>query len=196
MKIVGITGGIGSGKSIVCKVFSLLGIPIYEADAEAKLLYEKYPELKEKIKEEMGAEVLDKNGKINRKKLAEIIFNNDDKLSALNKLVHPLVKWDFSNWVETHKGYPYLIKEAAILFESGANAQCDLVITVTSPIELRIERIRQRDKKSKTEIEAIIQKQMSDEDRISRSDFVIYNDEKQMLIPQILKIHEAILKLA
>lgn len=194
MKIVGVTGGIGSGKSVVCKIFEQLNIPVYEADAEAKMLYEKYPELKQSIKELISEEAVDKNGNINRKKLAEIVFNDDLKLASLNKLVHPIVKWDFENWIDSHKGFPYLIKEAAILFESGANKQCDLVIAVISPLELRIERIRQRDKKTKAEIEKIIATQLSDEELIKRSDFVIYNDERQMLVPQVLKIHGEILK--
>jgi len=194
MKIVGITGGIGSGKSVVCKVFEQLGIPVYEADSAAKLLYDKYPELKQSIKELVSEDAIDKNGNINKKKLAEIVFNNDEKLAVLNKLVHPLVKLDFKNWVESHKGFPYLIKEAAILFESGANKDCDIVITVVSPIELRVERIRQRDKKTKAEIEAIISRQLSEEELIKRSDFVIYNDEKQMVIPQVLKVHEGLSK--
>jgi len=196
MKIVGITGGIGSGKSVVCKIFEQLGIPIYDADSAVKLLYDKFPELKQSIKELVSEDAIDKNGNVNRKKLAEIIFNSDEKLAILNKLVHPLVKLDFKNWVDSNKGYPYLIKEAAILFESGANKDCDNVITVISPIELRIERIRQRDKKTKTEIESIISRQLSDEELIKRSDFVIYNDEKQMLIPQVLKVHEELSKLA
>lgn len=194
MKIVGVTGGIGSGKSVVCRIFEQLNIPVYEADAEAKMLYEKYPELKQSIKDLISEEAVDKNGNINRKKLAEIVFNDDVKLASLNKLVHPIVKWDFENWIDSHKGFPYLIKEAAILFESGANKQCDLVIAVISPLELRIERIRQRDKKTKAEIEKIIASQLSDEELIKRSDFVIYNDERQMLVPQVLKIHGEILK--
>lgn len=192
MRIVCITGGIGSGKSVVCKIFAQLGVPVYEADSAAKQLYDKYPELKQSIKEQISEEALDKDGNINRKKLAEIVFNNDEKLSVLNKLVHPLVKWDFENWVESHKGFPYLIKEAAILFESGASSICNVIITVSSPIELRIERLRQRDKKSKAELEKIISHQITDEERISRSNFVIYNDEKQMLIPQVMRLHEVV----
>ena len=192
MKIVCITGGIGSGKSVVCKIFAQLGVPVYEADSAAKQLYDKYPELKQSIKTQISEEALDKNGNIDRKKLAEIVFNNDEKLSVLNKIVHPIVKWDFENWVESHKGFPYLIKEAAILFESGASSMCNVIITVSSPIELRIERLRQRDEKSKAELEKIISHQITDEERISRSNFVIYNDEKQMLIPQVIRLHEAV----
>ncbi len=194
MKIVGITGGIGSGKSTICKVFAQLGIPIYDADSAAKLLYDKYPELKQSIKELVSEEAIDKNGNVNRKKLAEIVFNNEEKLSVLNKLVHPLVKLDFKNWADSHRGFPYVIKEAAILFESSSNKDCDFVISVISPIELRMERIRHRDKKTKAEIESIMSRQITDEELIKRSDFVIYNDEKQMVIPQVLKAHEGIFK--
>lgn len=192
--IVGVTGGIGSGKSTVCKVFSTLGIPVYDSDSEAKLMYDRYPELKEKVKDLFGDDVLDKNGNINKKKLGEIIFKDEAKLQSLNQLIHPLVKWDFTNWVETHQGFPYLIKEAAILFESGANLKCNKIITVTSPSVLKFERIKLRDKKSTMEIENIIKSQMSDEEKIAKSDFVIYNDEKQLVVPQVLKIHEALLK--
>lgn len=196
MMIVGVTGGIGSGKSVVCRVFSLLGIPVYDADTEAKLLYEKYPELKEKVKEQIGEDAIDKSGKINKKKLSEIIFNDDKKLALLNKLVHPIIKKDFAAWVEVNKGFPYLIKEAAILIESGAASQCDQVINVSSPYDLRIKRLMKRDGKSKNDLEKIIAKQMSDEERSSLSDYIIYNDEVQMVIPQVLKIHQAILRLS
>lgn len=194
MKIIGITGGIGSGKSVVCQIFSHLGIPVYEADSAAKILYDKYPELKEQVREKISPEALDKSGNINRKRLAEIVFQDPEKLKILNQIVHPIVAWDFKHWIDSHRGYPYLIKEAAILFESGADKACNQIITVTSPLELRLQRLRERDKKTKAEIEAIISKQMNDEDRISRSDYTIVNDEQQMLIPQVLKIHEAILK--
>ena len=196
MMVVGITGGIGSGKSIVCKVFALLGIPVYDADSEAKLLYEKYPELKSKVKEHFGDAVIDKQGKINKKKLSELIFNDDKKLELLNKLVHPLVKKDFEEWIELHKGFPYLIKEAAILIESGASALCDRIINVSSPLDLRIERLMKRDGKSKSDLEKIMKKQMTDEERNTQSDFIVINDEVQMVIPQVLKIHQAILRLS
>ena len=194
MKIIGVTGGIGSGKSIVCRIFQQLGIAVYEADIEAKNLYDKYPELKQAVKEQISADAIDKNGNIDRAKLAEIIFSDEEKLIALNKLVHPLVRKDFRNWVGNHKGYSYLIKEAAILFESGADADCDEVISIVSPIELRMERLLKRDKKSKAEIENILKRQMSDEERIARSKYVIHNDEKQMVIPQVLKIHDLLVK--
>lgn len=194
MTIVGITGGIGSGKSVACSVFQHLGIPVYDADSAVHHLYENSPELIEKIKKEISEDVIDKNGKLIRKKLGEIVFNDESKLKKLNAIVHPLVKTDFEKWVSKNKGYPYLIKEAAILFESGANEGCDKVIVVYSPVELRITRIRERDHKSRADVEQIISKQIDEDELIKKSDFVIVNDEKKMMIPQILKIHATLLK--
>ena len=194
MIIVGITGGIGSGKSIVCTIFNKLGIPVYNADESAKNAYEKYPELISRIRDEISAEAIDKNGKVIRKILAEIIFADQSKLDLLNAMVHPVVAFDFENWMETHRGFPYIIKEAAILFESNTAQQCNKIITVVSPLELRVSRLKARDKRTRLEIDQVISRQLSDEEKIAKSDFVIYNDEKQMLIPQVLKIHEALLK--
>lgn len=194
MKVVGITGGIGTGKSLVCQIFSRLGVPIFESDKVVHQLYEKYPEINEKIKKEFSEDVFDKNGKLSRKKLGEIVFSDIKKLNTLNSIIHPLVKLDFEKWLKSNKGNPYVIEEAAILFESGANEICDKIISVISPIELRICRLKERDHKSRIEIENIINKQLSDEELIKRSDFVIYNDEKQMLIPQVLKIHAGFIK--
>ena len=141
MIIVGITGGIGSGKSIVCTIFNKLGIPVYNADESAKNAYEKYPELISRIRDEISAEAIDKNGKVIRKVLAEIIFADQSKLDLLNAMVHPVVAFDFENWMETHRGFPYIIKEAAILFESNTAQQCNKIITVVSPLELRVSRL-------------------------------------------------------
>jgi dephospho-CoA kinase len=194
MKIIGVTGGIGSGKSVVCKVFSKLGIPVYEADSAARNLYDKYPELVEKIQEKVASDIIDKNGKINRKKLSEIVFADEEKLSMLNSLVHPMVKADFESWLSAYKAHSYIIKEAAILFESGAYKGCNKIISVISPMELRIARLRERDHKTRAEAEQVISRQLSDDELISKSDFVIYNDEKQMIIPQVLKLHALLLK--
>ncbi len=194
MKVVGITGGIGTGKSLVCQIFSRLGVPIFESDKVVHQLYEKYPEINEKIKKEFSEDVFDKNGKLSRKKLGEIVFSDIKKLNTLNSIIHPLVKLDFEKWLKSNKGNPYVIEEAAILFESGANEICDKIISVISPIELRICRLKERDHKSRIEIENIINKQLNDEELIKKSDFVIYNDEKQMLIPQVLKIHAGFIK--
>ncbi len=194
MKVVGITGGIGSGKSIVSMVFRQLGIPVYDSDAEAKLLYDKFPELRDAVRKQIAEEAFDSNGKLDRKKLAEIVFQFPEKLEILNQLVHPLVKKDFQNWVQKHPEAAYVVKEAAILFESGAYSDCDKVITVVAPRELRVQRVRERDRKTKAEIEAIMDRQSGDEEKIKRSDFVIQNDEKELILPQVLAIHESLSK--
>lgn len=194
MKIVGITGGIGSGKSIVCALFRQLGIPVYDADTEAKLLYDKYPELRKQVMEQISSEVFDSSGKLDRKKLGEIVFHDPSKLSLLNKFVHPLVRKDFLNWVNAQHGVPYVLKEAAILFESGAHEDCDKVIAVVAPAELRLQRVRERDRKSKADVEAIMDRQSPDEEKVKRSDFVITNDEKELVVPQVLSIHERLQK--
>lgn len=194
MKVVGITGGIGSGKSVVCTIFRQLGVPVYDADAEAKLLYDKYPELRAAVKKQIAEDVFDSSGKLDRKKLSEIVFKDTEKLKALNALVHPLVRSDFQSWVKKQENVPYVIKEAAILFESGANADCDKIITVVSPRELRIQRVRERDRKSKAEVEVIIDKQSSDQEKTDKSDFIISNDEKELVIPQVLTIHDTLIR--
>lgn len=194
MKVIGITGGIGSGKSLVCAIFKTLNVPVYDADKQAKNLYDKYPELLEKIRNDISDLVFDKFGKVDRKKLSEIIFEDPEKLKKLNALVHPIVRKDFQDWCAAHVSFSYVVKEAAILFESGAYKDCDKIITVSSPIELRIQRVRERDRKSKADIEKIIENQISDEEREKRSDFIIRNDESEMLIPQVLGIHDQLIK--
>ncbi len=194
MKVIGITGGIGSGKSVACAIFRTLGVPVYDADQEAKNLYDKYPDLLDKIKVEVSDEVFDKNGKLDRKKMAELVFSDPLKLKLLNAVVHPAVRKDFLKWVSSQMNQAYVIKEAAILYESGAYKDCDQVISVLSPVDLRIQRVRERDRKSRADVEKIIENQMSDEERIKKSDFVITNDEKEMLIPQVLSIHDQLMK--
>ena len=194
MKIC-ITGGIGSGKSVVCNIFRQLGIPVYDADTEAKKLYNTQPEIAEKIKKEISEEVFDKKGIIDKQKLAGIVFNDETVLKKLNKIVHPYVIRDFEEWCAHHANAPYVLKEAAILFESGTDKKCDKIITVTASLELRIQRTMQRDKRTKQEVELIIDKQSGDDEKIKRSDFVIINDEQQMVIPQVLDIHSKLLEL-
>ena len=194
MKVIGITGGIGSGKSVVCAILRTLTVPVYDADQEARKVYEKYPELVEKIKKDISNDVFDKNDKVDRKKMAEVVFSDPEKLKILNSLIHPVVRKDFLKWCASHESQPYVVKEAAILFESGAHKDCDQVISVVSPIELRIQRVRERDRKSRADVERIIENQLSDEERSKRSDFIIQNDEKEMLIPQVLAIHDQLIK--
>src|SRR5436190_10951507 len=144
MMTIGITGGIGSGKTIVCSIFRQLGILVYEADVVAKNLYESEPGIKDKIRNEVSENVFDKKGKVDKQKLAVLVFNDDAALKKLNKIIHPVVVKHFAEWKKQNQDAPYIIKEAAILFESGTNQDCDKIITVTAPEELRIQRTLQR----------------------------------------------------
>lgn len=192
---IGITGGIGSGKSTVCRVFELLGIPVYSADDEAKKILDANPTVKEQLLLLFGMGILDERKLIDRKKLAALVFDNKEKLQQLNNIVHPAVGLHFEKWLDANSNAPYIIKEAAILFESGAYKAVDKVITVTAPVELKIERVMQRDKASRQQVEQRMANQLSDEDKIKRSDFVIYNDEQQLVIPQVLSLNQELREL-
>ncbi|MTI41599.1 dephospho-CoA kinase [Fulvivirga lutimaris] len=186
---VGITGGIGSGKSLVCKIFSSLGIPIYDADSRAKWLTSNNETIKASIIAHFGAEAYTGVG-LNREYIAGRVFNNKQELEVLNGIIHPEVGKDYKLWVESQSS-AYVIKEAALMFESGSYKVLDKVINVTAPVPLRIQRVLKRDAfRTEKEIQAIIDKQLSDEERIKRSDYIINNDEQEMLIPQVLKLHE------
>ncbi|MCF6242648.1 MAG: dephospho-CoA kinase [Bacteroidales bacterium] len=190
---VGLTGGIGSGKSYVAKIFSALGIPVYNSDLEAKKLYYREDVHRLMIKN-FGNEVYLKSGDINKTYLANIIFNDKDALEKINSIIHPLVKEHFNRWIKENRQADYIIKEAAILFESGAYKDMHKIIAVTSPINLRIERVIKRDKSNREEILKKINNQLSDEELIERCDFHILNNGKALL-PQVLKIHNTLLKL-
>lgn len=187
---IGITGGIGTGKSTVCHIFSLFKIPIYDADSRAKYLIANDLELKIAIKNTFGKESFEEDGNINRIFLAQKVFNNPNELAKLNALVHPAVRKDALLWAEKLEGKtPYWLKEAALLFESGSYKELDKIIVVTAPLDLRIERVLKRDThRSAADIEAIISKQLSEEEKIGRANFVIVNDNSQSLIEQVLKL--------
>ena len=188
-KIIGLTGGIGSGKTMVSKYIESLGIPVYIADDQAKELMTTNKVI-EAISSVFGNEVLD-NGILNREKLAQIVFNNSKKLQKLNSIVHPEVKKHFDNWVEKHKAYPFVVKEAAILFESGSNKYCDTVITITSPLETRLQRVIERDKTDRESVLKRMQNQWTDEQRTAKSDYVIHNlsvDATKKQVDQIFKL--------
>lgn len=191
---IGITGGIGSGKTTVCKVFELLGVPVYYADIEAKQILDSNLEVKKNIINTFGNSVLNDEEKIDKKKLASLVFNNKENLEKLNSIVHPAVREHFENWLQQHSTQKYILKEAAILFESGSYKLVDKVIAVVAPLELKISRTMQRDKVTQAEVELRISNQLNDDEKIKRSQFVIYNDEQQLLIPQILNIHDQITK--
>ncbi|MES2592076.1 MAG: dephospho-CoA kinase [Bacteroidota bacterium] len=191
---VGITGGIGSGKTTVCKVFELLGIPVYYADFEAKQILDANDEVKTQILNFFGNDVLNTENKIDRKKLASLVFNNNEKLEKLNSFIHPVVAAHFENWLKQHSSKKYILKEAAILFESGAYKAMDQIIAVVAPLELKLTRTIQRDKTTRQQVEDRINSQLNDQEKIKRSQYVIYNDEQQLLIPQIIAIHNQLMK--
>lgn len=190
---IGITGGIGSGKSTVCKIFEVLGIPVYYADDRAKWLMNNDTNLIEGVKSVFGNEAYHADGTLNRPFIADIVFNDKSKLAELNTLVHPAVFEDGMAWNEANVAAPYTLKEAAILFESGSYLTVDKVITVFTPKEIRIQRVLMRDDTTREAIEARMDKQMPEEEKIERSDFVIYNNDEHSLIKQVLDIHRKIL---
>ncbi len=172
-KIIGLTGGIGSGKTLVAKYIESLGIPVYIADEAAKELLNS-KEVIDEIVLNFGDKILEK-GKIDRKELSELVFNDPNKLEKLNSIVHPQVKKHFDAWLNKNTTHPFVVKEAAILFESGSDKYCDKVITVTAPLETRLQRVIERDQTDKASVLKRIKSQWSDEQRIAKSDYIIHN---------------------
>lgn len=185
---VGLTGGLGSGKSTIASIFEVLGIPVYYADAAAKKLMNEDPVLKEDIIRHFGKNSYI-NDVLNRQYLASMVFDNKKKLELLNSLVHPVTIRDSEEWMLRQKT-PYAIKEAAIIFESGSQKELDHIIGVQSPLELRIKRAMARDHISRDQVMARINKQMDQEEKMKLCDSVIVNDEMEMVTPQVLKLHE------
>jgi len=190
---VGVTGGIGSGKTLVCKVFEKLGIPVYHADLEARRLMEEDQALMERIVELFGEEAY-LGGALNRRYLAASVFGNSERLGDLNALVHPVVRKDYERWLDEQTGVPYVVEEAAILYESGASRWMDLVVMVYAPERLRISRVMARDGVEEKTIRKRMTYQLDDEEKKARADLIIVNDEKERLLPQILEVHRQILK--
>ena len=191
---IGLTGGIGSGKSTVAHIFETLGIPVYYADAASKRLMNENGDLKNKIKAAFGKEAYT-NDLLNRKYLSDIVFKDPEKIKLLNAIVHPATIKDAGAWMQMQTT-PYVIKEAALIFESGSNRDLSYVIGVKSPAELRIKRAMARDNISAAQVQARIDRQMDEEEKMRLCDYVIVNDEHQMLIPQVLALHELISQLA
>jgi len=187
---IGVTGGIGSGKSVVCKVFSTLGVPVYDADLQARLLMENDPELRQRIIKVFGQESY-VNDLLNREWIAEEVFNNKKKLEKLNSLVHPAVRSDFNSWREKFKDNKYVIKEAALLIESGSYKELDSLILVVAPKELRIQRVLERDRqRNARQVKLIMQNQLPDRDKEKLSDYIIHNDNSNMIVPTILDLNK------
>lgn len=191
---VGITGGIGSGKSLICKVFSVFGIPVYDADSRAKWLLNNDSLLIESVKKQFGYQSY-QNNTLNRNYIANLVFNNQEQLQLLNNLVHPRVAVDYANWAELHSDKPYTLKEAALLIESGSYRSLDKVINVSASENIRIRRVLLRDAhRSEEEIKSIISKQLSDVERQAKADYSIKNDGTALVIPQVWKLHQKILQ--
>lgn len=191
---IGVTGGIGSGKSVVCKVFACLGIKIYDADSRAKWLTNHNEEVRQKIVGLLGDEAYTAANEYNRKWVAAQVFDNPGLLTQLNKIIHPAVGEDTEAWVNRNGSERYVIKEAAIMKAAGDHNDLDYVVVVKAPIELRIQRILARDHRTEDEIRAIMKRQVSEQERDAIADFQIFNDEQNPLIPQVSKLHEIFLK--
>lgn len=187
---VGVTGGIGSGKSIVCAMFSSLGVPVYDSDTRAKKLMNENETIKQALTGYFGNDVY-ADGSLNRPFLAQKIFNNKPALDFVNSIVHPEVRNDFLQWAERQNA-PYVIEEAALLFESGAYKLLNVVITVTCPEEIRIQRVIERDKTTRDNVLQRIKNQMPESEKVAKSDFVIINDDQHSLIEQVNNIHNKI----
>jgi dephospho-CoA kinase len=188
---IGLTGGIGSGKSTVARIFEVLGIPVYYADESAKRLMNENEELKKGIIRLFGQEAYS-NGILDRTHISSQVFDNKEKLEQLNALVHPATILDAEKWMLQQKT-PYIIKEAALIFESGSREQLNFVIGVYAPQSLRIQRVMQRDKITREQVLDRLKNQINEDIKMKLCDFVIVNDEKQLLTPQVIALHEKLL---
>lgn len=188
---VGLTGGIGSGKSTIAKIFEVLGIPVYYADDAAKELMNTDTELKEALIKYFGEQTY-QNSKLNRAYLAAVIFADKEKLNLLNSIIHPATIRNAARWIQEQTS-PYIIKEAALLFESGANKYLDYIIGVNAPQELRIKRVMVRDNVTREEVLQRLNRQMDENAKMKLCNCIIQNDEQEMVIPQVMKLHEKFL---
>lgn len=193
---IGITGGIGSGKSLVCKIFSCLGVPVYDADHRAKSIMTTDGILISQIRKEFGDLAYNERGALNRTYLAEEVFSNELKLEKLNSLVHPRVGIDYQNWLAERNDVCYVVKEAALLFEAGSYKYLDKIVVVTAPEDLRIRRVLARDShRSKQQLLDIMRKQMPEAEKVKRADYVLMNDEKSLLIPEVIRLNDIFMNL-
>ena len=193
---IGITGGIGSGKSTICKIFTCLGVPVYDADSRAKSIMTTDGILIEQIKKEFGDLAYLSDGSLDREYLSRLIFENQEKRTLLNQMVHPRVAADTDRWLDQNREATYVVREAALLIESGAYLRVDKVLLVTAPEELRIKRVLARDPhRLREEVVKIMATQLPEEEKKKVADVVVYNDETQLLVPQILHLHNQFLKL-
>jgi len=191
---IGLTGGIGSGKTLVASVFRELGAPVYQADKEARRLMETDEAVKRGVKDLFG-ETAYEDGALNREYLAGKVFSDNNLLEALNSIVHPAVRKDFDKWTRQHATIAYVVEEAAILFETGGNAMMDFTVVVKAEASTRIKRVMQRDRVTEAEVRQRMDRQMNDQEKELLADFVIYNEIDSMILPQIVDLHNTFLKL-
>lgn len=189
MGIIGITGGIGSGKTTVCSIFAELGVPVYFADLRAKAVMVEDEVLRSAIRTAFGEEAY-LGHELNRTHLAQQVFSSEERLAELNSLVHPAVARDFMEWTSRQSGHPYILKEAAILFESGAYKAVNETVLVTAPLEMRIARVMERDRVTREEVLQRMDKQWPEDRKAELADHIIINDGDHLLIPQVLHLHQ------
>ena len=191
---LGLTGGIGSGKTTIAKVFENIGVPVFYADNEAKkFLFDE--DVKRNLVSIFGDNVIDSNGEVNKQELASIVFNNKAHLQELNSLIHPLLMKEFEKWCNNNEleKNPYIVMEAAILFEAGFDKFVDKVLTISAPLHTRIERVVKRDNTDIKQVESRIRNQMSDKEREKKSDYIIYNGDMDMVVNEVVKINQNLL---
>jgi dephospho-CoA kinase len=190
---IGVTGGIGSGKSLVCRIFATLGAPVYDSDSRAKILMTTDGILINQIKKEFGSLSYNADGTLNRKFISELVFQDETKRQTLNQLVHPRVAADYGKWMNT-QSFAYVVKEAALLIETGSYKELDKTIVVTAPDTLRIKRVLERDtERTEQVVRDIINSQMPQNEKAAKADFVIVNDGTQPVLPQVLSLHRLFL---
>ncbi len=192
---IGLTGNIGSGKTVIARVFSILGIPVYNADEESKKFLDD-PSVKNEILRHFGYGILSNGQEINRRSLASIVFTDEHALKLLNSILHPRIIRDFRSWASLHPQQPYVLQESAIIFESGIRAEYDYVIHISCPKETAIDRVIKRDNIDGHSVLRRMQFQFDDAEKSRLSDFVIRNDGSEMVIPQVLSIHKQLLEIS
>jgi dephospho-CoA kinase len=190
---VAVTGGIGSGKTTVCRIFNILGIPVFNADVEAKKIMEKDLDVIKNLIDFFGADIYLENGVLDRKKLAAIIFNDKIALRNVNSIVHPAVHRYFEQWAQ-NQASPYVIEETAIVFETGGSEKFDFVVVVTAPLDEKLNRVMIRDGSTRDQVLERIKNQWSDEEKIKRAQYTVYGGDEQFLIPQVIEIHKNIIR--
>jgi dephospho-CoA kinase len=185
---VGLTGSIGSGKTIVSRIFNTLGIPVFSADTESKNFLSD-PYYRSLIVQRFGDRILDEDGRIINGRLAELVFSDPESLASLNAILHPAVRTALGTWLDRHHDAPYIVHEAAILYESGFYTGFDKIITVTAPVETRIKRVMDRDHVTRNQVVDRMKNQWGDEEKVRRADYIIVNDDNTFVIPQVIRIH-------